>query len=72
MRYWVANCETCSQLYRFSTVGPNIFIKICAWSTAQISRELMVQVKDEFGQFPKKIKLIECVGGGSSSHGFLE
>ena len=32
-----------------STVGPNIFIKICAWSTAQISRELMVQVKKEFG-----------------------
>ena len=23
------------------TVGPNIFIKICAWSTAQIPRELI-------------------------------
>ncbi|MDC0152743.1 hypothetical protein OAI81_00545 [Candidatus Pelagibacter sp.] len=32
-----------------STVGPNIFIKICAWSTAQISRELMLQIKKEFG-----------------------
>ena len=40
-----------------STVGPNIFIKICAWSTAQISRELMVQVKKEFGKSSKKIKV---------------
>ena len=35
-----------------SSAGPNIFIKICAWSTAQISRELMIQVKDEFGKMP--------------------
>jgi tryptophan synthase beta subunit len=53
-----------------STVGPNIFIKICAWSTAQISRELMVQVKEEFGKIPKKMKLLNCVGGGSSAMGF--
>ena len=53
-----------------STVGPNIFIKICAWSTAQISRELMFQVKKEFGGVPKKLKLINCVGGGSSAMGF--
>ena len=44
-----------------STVGPNIFIKICAWSTAQISRELIKQVKEEFGKVPKKLKLINCV-----------
>jgi tryptophan synthase beta subunit len=53
-----------------STVGPNIFIKICAWSTAQISRELMIQIKKEFGKVPKKLKLINCVGGGSSAMGF--
>ena len=53
-----------------STVGPNIFIKICAWSTAQISRELMIQAKKEFGKVPKKLKLINCVGGGSSAMGF--
>jgi tryptophan synthase beta subunit len=53
-----------------STVGPNIFIKICAWSTAQISRELMEQIKEEFGKIPKKLKLLNCVGGGSSAMGF--
>ena len=53
-----------------STVGPNIFIKICAWSTAQISRELFQQIKEEFGFIPKKIKLLNCVGGGSSAMGF--
>ena len=35
MRYWVANCQN-SHLVVGSTVGPNIFVKICAWSTAQI------------------------------------
>jgi len=69
MRYWVSNCDTTHQCIG-STVGPNIFIKICAWSTAQISRELMVQVKKEFGKVPKKLKLINCVGGGSSAMGF--
>tara|TARA_Y100000992_G_C21041316_1_gene385079 strand:- start:10 stop:645 length:636 start_codon:yes stop_codon:yes gene_type:complete len=53
-----------------STVGPNIFIKICAWSTAQISRELVQQIKEEFGEIPKKLKLLNCVGGGSSAMGF--
>ena len=69
MRYWVSNCDT-THMCVGSTVGPNIFIKICAWSTAQISRELIVQIKDEFGKIPKKIKLINCVGGGSSAMGF--
>ena len=46
MRYWVSNCEHVHNCIG-STVGPNIFIKICAWSTAQISRELMAQVKEE-------------------------
>ena len=45
-----------------SLVGPNIFVKICGWSTAQISRELKVQLEDEFGEIPKKLKLINCVG----------
>jgi tryptophan synthase beta subunit len=53
-----------------STVGPNIFIKICAFSTAQISRELKVQMTDVFGKIPQKVKLINCVGGGSSAMGF--
>jgi len=69
MRYWVSNCDT-THMCVGSTVGPNIFIKICAWSTAQISRELIVQVKKEFGKIPKKMKLINCVGGGSSALGF--
>jgi tryptophan synthase beta subunit len=53
-----------------STVGPNIFVKICGWSTAQISRELKTQLKSKFKQIPKKLKLINCVGGGSSAYGF--
>ncbi len=69
MRYWVSNCDT-THMCVGSTVGPNIFIKICAWSTAQISRELMKQVKEEFGKIPNKLKLLNCVGGGSSAMGF--
>ncbi len=69
MRYWVANCES-THLVVGSTVGPNIFVKICAWSTAQISRELIVQMKNVFGNIPQKVKLINCVGGGSSAMGF--
>tara|TARA_A100001015_G_scaffold133215_1_gene147798 strand:- start:736 stop:1968 length:1233 start_codon:yes stop_codon:yes gene_type:complete len=69
MRYWVSNCDT-THMCVGSTVGPNIFIKICAWSTAQISRELIIQIKDEFGKIPEKLKLINCVGGGSSAAGF--
>ncbi len=69
MRYWVSNCDT-THMCVGSTVGPNIFIKICAWSTAQISRELVKQLKEEFGEIPKKLKLLNCVGGGSSAMGF--
>ena len=69
MRYWVSNCDT-THMCVGSTVGPNVFIKICAWSTAQISRELMTQIKKAFGRVPKKLKLINCVGGGSSAMGF--
>ncbi len=69
MRYWVSNCDT-THMCVGSTVGPNIFIKICAWSTAQISRELITQIKEEFGRIPNKLKLLNCVGGGSSAMGF--
>ena len=69
MRYWVSNCDTTAMCVG-STVGPNIFVKICGWSTSQISRELLIQIKKEFGRIPKKIKLLNCVGGGSSSFGF--
>ncbi len=69
MRYWVSNCDT-THMCVGSTVGPNIFVKICGWSTSQISKELKIQIKNEFGKIPKKIKLINCVGGGSSAYGF--
>ena len=29
-----------------------------------------IQVIEEFGKIPKKLKLINCVGGGSSAMGF--
>jgi len=69
MRYWVSNCDN-THMCVGSTVGPNIFVKICGWSTAQISRELKFQIQSEFKNIPKKIKLINCVGGGSSAYGF--
>jgi tryptophan synthase beta chain len=69
MRYWVANCNT-THMCVGSTVGPNIFVKICAWSTAQISKELKIQVINVFGKIPQRVKLINCVGGGSSAMGF--
>ena len=69
IRYWVSNCDKV-HMGIGSLVGPNIFVKICGWSTAQISRELKVQLEDEFGEIPKKLKLINCVGGGSSAYGF--
>ena len=69
MRYWVANCQS-THLVVGSTVGPNIFVKICAWSTAQISRELKVQMINVFRKIPQRVKLINCVGGGSSAMGF--
>ena len=47
----------------------NIFLKICAWSTSQISRELKKQLIKEFGEIPK-LKLINVIGGGSSALGF--
>ena len=69
MRYWVSNCDT-THMAVGSTVGPNIFVKICGWSTTQISRELKKQILETFPKFPKQIKLINCVGGGSSAYGF--
>ncbi len=69
MRYWVSNCNT-THMCVGSTVGPNIFVKICGWSTSQISRELKIQIKKKFKKIPKKLKLINCVGGGSSAYGF--
>ena len=69
MRYWVSNCDT-THMCVGSTVGPNIFVKICGWSTSQISKELFIQLKDHFGCIPDRMKLFNCVGGGSSSFGF--
>ena len=69
MRFWVSNCDS-THMCVGSTVGPNIFVKICGWSTSQISRELKIQLKAQFKKIPNKIKLINCVGGGSSAYGF--
>ncbi len=69
IRYWVSNCDKV-HMGIGSLVGPNIFVKICGWSTAQISRELKIQLEDEFGEIPNKLKLVNCVGGGSSAYGF--
>tara|TARA_Y100000992_G_scaffold290241_1_gene245560 strand:+ start:492 stop:1736 length:1245 start_codon:yes stop_codon:yes gene_type:complete len=69
MRYWVANCDHVHMAVG-STVGPAIFVRICGWSTSQISRELKAQIIEKFGSIPKKLKLYNCVGGGSSSFGF--
>tara|TARA_B100000029_G_scaffold440469_1_gene457642 strand:- start:5315 stop:6553 length:1239 start_codon:yes stop_codon:yes gene_type:complete len=68
MRYWVSNCDRV-HVGTGSTVGANIFIKICGWSVSQISKELKLQIINEFGRIPKKLKLLNCVGGGSSSFG---
>ena len=68
MRYWVSNCDRV-HVGTGSTVGANIFIKICGWSVSQISKELKTQILNEFGEIPKKLKLLNCVGGGSSSFG---
>ena len=69
MRYWVANCQHVHMVIG-STVGPTVFVKISGYSTSQISRELKVQLIEEFGRIPDKLKLLNCVGGGSSAYGF--
>ena len=68
MRYYVSNCDT-THLAVGSAIGCNIFLKICAWSTSQISKELKKQLIKEFGEVPK-LKLINVIGGGSSALGF--
>ena len=57
MRYWVSNCDT-THMCVGSTVGPNIFVKICGWSTSQISRELVDPNKKRvWHRIPKKIEI---------------
>ena len=68
MRYYVSNCDT-THLAVGSAIGANVFLKICAYSTAQISRELKKQLLEEFGEIPK-MKLVNVIGGGSSAAGF--
>ena len=46
-----------------------MFLKICGYSTAQISKELKIQVMEEFGEIPK-MKMVNVIGGGSSAAGF--
>ena len=38
--------------------------------TTEDGRELKTQIKEKFGLIPNKLKLYNCVGGGSSSYGF--
>jgi len=68
MRHYVSNVES-THLAVGSAIGANVFMKICAWSTSQISRELKRQLIKEFGKIPK-LKLINVIGGGSSALGF--
>ena len=68
MRFFVSNNEKVFMGIG-SLVGPSPYVKICGWSTAQISRELIIQVKNAFGKIPKKMKIFAAVGGGSSSFG---
>ena len=68
MRFYVSNCQT-THLAVGSAIGANVFLKICAWSTSQISRELKSQIIKEFGKIPK-LHLLNVIGGGSSAIGF--
>ena len=52
MRYWVSNCDTTAMCVG-STIGLNIFVKICGWSTSQISRELKIQLKMNLDKYQK-------------------
>ena len=45
IRFFVANCDT-THLVIGSAVGPAVWARICAWSVSQISRELIIQIKD--------------------------
>ena len=49
MRHYVSNCDN-THLAVGSAIGANVFLKICAWSTSQISRELKRQLIKEFGK----------------------
>ena len=69
MRYWVSIVT--QHICVLVLLLVQIYLsKFGAWSTAQISRELMKQVIEEFGKLPDKLRLINCVGGGSSAAGF--
>ena len=64
-RAWISESKT-SYLAIGSTVGSTPFVKIVGWSVSQVSKELKIQLKNVFGKIPPKLKLINCVGGGSS------
>ena len=50
-----------------SAIGANVFLKICAYSTAQVSK-LKNQLIEEFGEIPKEC--LKNVMKGSSAIGF--
>ena len=59
MRYWVANCDTTAMCVG-STNSRTKHFRQNMWMEhqSQISRELKVQIEEEFGSIPKKLKLI--------------
>ena len=62
MRYWVSNCDN-THMCVGSTVGPNIFVKFVDIPTTNF-KELKTNYLIIL--IIKKLKLINCVGGGSS------
>ena len=69
MRFWVANCDTTAMCVG-STVGPAFLLEFAVGALVKFRENLKVQLIEEFGSIPKKLKLYNCVGGGSSSFGF--
>ena len=67
MRHYVSNVDN-THLAVGSAIGANVFMKICAWSTSQISRELKRQLLKEL--IAPKIKLINKNFFISSALGF--
>ena len=64
MRYWVANHETVH--LGVDLQSANIFKNMWVVNCPDFSR-IKQQIIDEFGKIPKRVKLLNCVGGGSSA-----
>ncbi len=69
LRYWLSNCDT-TAICVGSVVGASVFVKLCAFGQQIISKEMKLQMIEEFGEVPDAT-LLAAVGGGSSSFGFF-